>query len=111
MLICTDWEKYPEQCCALVSKGTTWHRYRMRCTRNKKVEREGRPYCGKHDPVKVAEKYAKRQMKWDENDKRRARERITGNIGAAVVESYKNGSMHMFPPEVSALLHELEKYK
>jgi uncharacterized Zn finger protein (UPF0148 family) len=36
------------------------------CSRNAVVERDGKPYCTIHDPVRVAEKRAERNRKWDE---------------------------------------------
>jgi hypothetical protein len=36
-----------------------------RCSRRSKVERNGKHYCGIHDPVRVAEKDAARKAKWD----------------------------------------------
>jgi hypothetical protein len=35
-----------------------------RCSRAGKVERNGKPYCNLHDPVKVAEKRAARDAMW-----------------------------------------------
>ena len=34
------------------------------CARTAKVERNGKHYCGTHDPVSVAEKRAKRDAEW-----------------------------------------------
>jgi uncharacterized Zn finger protein (UPF0148 family) len=44
-----------QRCCAEVWKG--W-RYEP-CANNSKVERDGKFYCGVHDPVKVAERQAR----------------------------------------------------
>lgn len=49
------------------AKSGNWRRYRTRCTHNAKVERGGHYYCGVHDPVRVAEKRAKRDAGWRAN--------------------------------------------
>ena len=36
-----------------------------RCDKAAKVERDGNPYCGLHDPEKVAARRAERNAKWD----------------------------------------------
>lgn len=35
------------------------------CGKLAKVERDGKPYCGTHDPVRVAEKRAARDAEWE----------------------------------------------
>ena len=40
------------RCCEMVWDQGGWRRYP--CTRNATVERDGEPYCGQHDPEKVA---------------------------------------------------------
>ena len=45
------------------------------CARTAKVERNGKHYCGIHDPVSVAEKRAKRDAEWraeEEEDRQNA---------------------------------------
>lgn len=36
-----------------------------RCAKQSKVEVGGKPYCGIHDPIRVAKKRAERDAKWD----------------------------------------------
>lgn len=49
-------------CCEVWGDGQS---FRPRCcARNAIVNRDGRWYCGTHDPVKVAEKNAKRESAW-----------------------------------------------
>lgn len=45
--------------------------YQSTCSRNGKVERDGKWYCGQHDPVAVEERRAARSRRWDEEDARR----------------------------------------
>ena len=51
-----------EKCSKRIHKG--WSAYT--CSKNAKVERDGRLYCGTHDPIKVAERRVKQKAKWDE---------------------------------------------
>lgn len=42
--------------------------FRMgQCSFKGKVKRDGKWYCGRHDPVKLAKESAKREAKWDLN--------------------------------------------
>ena len=49
--------------CEGIKRGT-WHRHR--CITNGSIERDGKWYCGIHDPVKIAEKRKRGKEKWDE---------------------------------------------
>ena len=44
--------------CSARTRGDVWRDYP--CSKNAKVYRDGKWYCGIHDPVKVAEREAKR---------------------------------------------------
>ena len=50
-----------EECCAEVFRG--YHYYP--CGKKGKVQRNGKWYCGRCDPDKVAAREAERQAKWD----------------------------------------------
>ena len=39
------------------------------CSSKPKVERDGKHYCGIHDPVRIAEKHATRNAKWEAENK------------------------------------------
>lgn len=61
--------KEKHQCC-----GQIWQNYHYSsCSRNGKVERDGKWYCGTHDPVAVEEKSKKRdaifEAKWAAENK------------------------------------------
>jgi hypothetical protein len=43
-------------CCAKISDNDRWRPYYHSCGKNAKYEREGKFYCGTHDPVAVAAK-------------------------------------------------------
>lgn len=50
-----------QKCC-----GKSWSGWSdVHCSKNAKVERDGRHYCGIHDPVRIKERDAKRKEKWD----------------------------------------------
>jgi hypothetical protein len=58
-----------KRCCSTVRTGGGFNRHQ--CTRNAKVERDGKPYCGSHDPVLMREKANKRFDDWKaKNDTR-----------------------------------------
>ncbi len=48
----------PQTCCAGVPMRLNFYRTRP-CGCPAKVERDGKPYCGRHDPVAKAERAAK----------------------------------------------------
>ena len=50
-------------CSERVSDAVSWRN--RPCSRKATVTRDGKPYCGVHDPVRVTERYAKRQAKRD----------------------------------------------
>jgi len=62
-----------------------------RCGKRGKVERDGRWYCGQHDPVKVKERmdkrYAEVRDKWALDDARYKAKRRIEDATAAVVGS------------------------
>lgn len=49
------------KCCVKIFKD--WHN--KPCGKNGKFEREGKHYCGTHDPVKAKEKNEARSKKWE----------------------------------------------
>lgn len=54
-----------QQCQAMVWSG--YNRYR--CSKNAKVEREGKCYCNIHDPVRIAEKRKIKDREFEEEYK------------------------------------------
>jgi hypothetical protein len=56
-----------------------WDAYQ--CGRGASIERDGKPYCGTHDPVKVEERQKKKEAKWQGKI---AADRIAHNKKAAV---------------------------
>lgn len=67
-----------QRCCAMVySNGSSFIRYP--CSKNASVERDGKHYCGIHDPVRKKEREdknrAERSPKWDARDKLQEKER------------------------------------
>lgn len=61
---------------AVCSEGiwNKWSRNRFPCGKKAKVERDGKPYCGVHDPEKRKAKDAERQVEWDRKSAIRKRE-------------------------------------
>ena len=51
------------KCCAATWPAGARHSYP--CSHSGKIERDGKWYCGIHDPVKRAEKQAERTAKWN----------------------------------------------
>lgn len=67
-----------QRCCVMVySGGYSISRYQ--CSKNASVERNGKHYCGIHDPVRKKEreekKSAERRAKWEASNKRYEKER------------------------------------
>lgn len=72
-----------------------------RCQRKATIEREGKNYCGQHDPVAVAKKrkereaawdaeHDRKQKQWDEAEKRRqAIHRLCGHIPTDELDKYE----------------------
>ena len=87
--------KEKHTCC-----GEAWDGYRFyNCGRTAKYEREGKWYCGIHDPVKVEEKRAAREARWsaeydanrkkvEEVEKRNKRLESWEDLLAALEDSY-----------------------
>ena len=46
------------RCCEMI--------YRHQCSKSGKIERDGKWYCGTHDPVRIKEKREERGRKWSE---------------------------------------------
>jgi hypothetical protein len=57
----SDTRPLSNQCSAKVWSG--WSHYP--CSKKAKVNRNGKDYCGIHDPQKVAARNAKQEAKWD----------------------------------------------
>ena len=57
--------KCNETCCHLMWRASGFRVYEQRCQSKCKVERNGRHYCNRHDPVKVKVKEAARRLAWD----------------------------------------------
>lgn len=65
-------------------------RFGIQCSKNAKVEREGKWYCGTHDPVAVKQKREARDLEWrekyaaersEEQEKRNAKAEIERRAG------------------------------
>lgn len=57
-------EYQKQRCEEKVWDSSSWHSYQ--CTRNAKVERDGKHYCTIHDPIRIKEKQDKKHKKWKE---------------------------------------------
>jgi hypothetical protein len=73
---------------------SNWHHYP--CSNKAKVKREGKWYCGKHDPVAVEDKHKNSQDKWDrewaEKQRRWRREKRANTaieMKAAIYDKYR----------------------
>lgn len=53
--------------CSGMIRGTgSWgYLHKYHCPKTGKVERDGKWYCGTHDPVKIKERQEKRNAKWE----------------------------------------------
>lgn len=67
----TKSDRHP--CEAALRGGSTWNHYTYACGKTAKVEREGKWYCGTHDPVAVSARQAKRDQARDEKWAERTR--------------------------------------
>jgi len=56
-------ELNPEGCQTYVSTGRGW--YSHQCLNKPKVEREGKLYCGVHDPVRLKKLYDEKHKEWE----------------------------------------------
>jgi uncharacterized Zn finger protein (UPF0148 family) len=69
--------------CEGLLRTDSWTGRRQRCERRGTVERDGKLYCGTHDPVRIAERQAKRDAARDaERAERRARRARAAAIAA-----------------------------
>ena len=76
-------------CCEDVWRGTTgWRPKKEPCGCKASVERDGKWYCKRHDPVAIAEKQAEKQRVanavWDAREKRRRLEQSAPDILSAL---------------------------
>ncbi len=72
-------EKRPKPKCCAITRVSDFRRHE--CSNNAKVERNGKWYCGAHDPVVRAERQAKRDAVDDaRHERKRARWRM--NVAA-----------------------------
>lgn len=67
-------EKNSRQCCGQIRRGSGYHIRHVQCEKTGKIERDGKWYCGTHDPVKRAEKRAAIQAKWQGDWDRKTRQ-------------------------------------
>lgn len=74
------------QCCESVRYPGNWPRYHA-CTKPAKVEREGRWFCGVHDPDRVKCATDARSLKWE---RERATERLL-HASVAALREIANG--------------------
>jgi hypothetical protein len=65
-------------CCGRVKAGTAgWRTAYKACSRIATVERNGKPYCGQHDPDAVASRRQARNAAWDtKHERERADDRL-----------------------------------
>lgn len=62
------------KCCARVYPAEMRFPSPRPCHRNASIERDGKWYCGTHDPVKKAERSRLSQQKWDKQSAERMRD-------------------------------------
>lgn len=63
--------KEKHQCCGQIFNNYHYHQ----CFNKGKVERDGKWFCGIHDPVKIAERDAVKRKQWDDERAERFRQR------------------------------------
>lgn len=56
--------KEKHTCCAEIRSGDGWHSRKEACGCKASVERDGKWYCRRHDPVAIKEKDNARRAKW-----------------------------------------------
>jgi uncharacterized Zn finger protein (UPF0148 family) len=87
-----------KKCCATVYPRETFGAFHgYRCTKNAKVERDGKSYCGTHDPEVLKARDEKRRQKWEEDSKKekehwerkRLLEKLAHNISTDDLKNYK----------------------
>lgn len=87
------------QCCAAIYKGSVGIRSRYAsCTRAGKVERDGKWYCGQHDPEAVK---ARRQKADERLDAQIAEEMRVGRIRAAAPTLLEALKALLLVPEIA----------
>lgn len=65
-----------QKCCEkLRGEGRWGSLYKVQCKKTATVTREGKPYCGTHDPQAIAERHQKSREKWDAKLKAESDER------------------------------------
>lgn len=79
-------------CCAKVPKGSDgWRTSYKPCTRQGKVERYGKWYCGQHDPQAREDRYQKKRDQWKveaaEQERQRRIAEAAPNLLALLIES------------------------
>lgn len=63
-------------CCACVRNGVEGWR-RASCSRSATVERDGKPYCGQHDPEAIESRLKAERAAWDAKyDRKKAARRL-----------------------------------
>jgi len=65
-------ETKKEKCCQNVVDSGSYHS--RKCSHNAKVVRNGKHYCGIHDPVAVAKRDKQKQERWDKKINKRKEE-------------------------------------
>lgn len=74
----TKVEKDVQRCCVRVTGSSVWHKYP--CSRTAKVERNGKWYCGQHDPEAVKRRQEKSEQRWNEKQTEEAAARIKSAV-------------------------------
>lgn len=104
------------KCQGLVRKGSGFRRYNTRCTKNAKVVRDGKGFCGTHDPVAQEEKREKQKAEWSEKWDREHAERDAREhrqkLEQAFLASIKTNALELYVqlygdlPGLITALHE-----
>jgi hypothetical protein len=81
-------------CCEQVSDGGQWPRFHN-CTRKAKVTRDGKEYCGVHDPVARQEKFNESYKKHKARVNREAAMMVLGGMAPKMLELLKMAVVHI----------------
>lgn len=77
-----------ETCCAKVAKGSDgWRTRYAQCTKPGKVERDGKWYCGQHDPHAKEARYQKTRDRWAAETREEGRKARLAAAAPALLEA------------------------
>ena len=93
--------------------GTAWGG--SRCSRKMKVMRNGKPYCGQHDPEKVTAKNTARNAKWEaeraaHKQVRKSAQALANALGAGSPDGVTGGIV-LTAEEAQRLIARLERMR